>query len=178
MARRWALALVVCAVASGCGAGDDSSGIEVSRLQAGAKARGEELFSRNCGACHTLSAAGTNGTRGVNLDYRKVSVDDALFAIRNGGFGGELMPANIVTGDNAEDVAKFVASVSGSKASGNLDSPEARRLEAAPAGAQAGDLAAPTRGISTEFLRAAFNSAQSLWQQKFAAAGVHYDPRT
>jgi mono/diheme cytochrome c family protein len=94
----------------------------VSRPQAGTKARGEELFSRNCGACHTLSAVGTNGTRGVNLDYRKVSVDDALFAIRNGGFSGELMPANIVTGDDAEDVAKFVASVSGSKASGNLDS--------------------------------------------------------
>jgi predicted metalloprotease len=177
MARRWALALVVCAVASGCsGAGDDSSGIEVSRPQAGAKARGEELFSRNCGACHTLSAAGTNGTRGVNLDYRKVSVDDALFAIRNGGFSGELMPANIVTGDNAEDVAKFVASVSGSKASGDLDSTAVSRLKAAPAGTQAGDLPAPTRGITTEFLRAAFNSAQSLWQQKFAAAGLHYQP--
>jgi hypothetical protein len=42
----------------------------------------------------------------VNFDHRRVSVDDALFAIRNGGSSGELMPANIVTGDNAEDVAK------------------------------------------------------------------------
>ena len=156
MAPRWALALVVCAVSSGCSAaGDDSSGIEVSRPQAGAKARGEELFSRHCGACHTLSAAGTNGTRGVNLDYRKVSAADALFAIRNGGVSGERMPANIVTGDNAEDVAKFVASVSGSKASGDLDGPAASRL-------QAGARPAPTRGITTE----------ALWQQKFAAAGL------
>jgi predicted metalloprotease len=181
--KRWrhraapALIALLCGVAAGCGAaGDDTSGIEVSRPQVGAKVRGEELFVRHCGACHTLSAAGTNGTRGVNLDYRRVSVDDALFAIRNGGFGGTIMPKNLVTGDDAEAVAAYVAAHAGSKASGDLDSPDVGRLKAAPAGAQAGDLAAPTVGITSEFLRAAFDSAQSLWQQKFAAAGVPYEP--
>jgi predicted metalloprotease len=170
-----ALAALLCAVAAGCGAaGDDSSGIEVARPQAGT--RGEELFSQRCGGCHTLSAARTNGTRGVNFDYRKVSVEDALFAIRNGGFSGELMPANIVTGDDAEAVAEFVADVSGSKGDGDLDSPEVRRMKAARAGAQAPELASPTAGVDTAFLRAAFESAQSLWQQKFTAAGAQYEP--
>ena len=169
------LAVVLCTVVVGCGAADDeSSGIEVVRPQAGV--RGAELFTQRCGGCHTLSAAGTDGTRGVNLDYRKVSVEDALFAIRNGGFSGEQMPANIVTGDDAEAVAEYVADASGSKADDDLDSPDVRRMKAAPAGAQAGALAPPTSGIDTAFLRAAFDSAQSLWQQKFAAAGLEYAP--
>ena len=34
-----------------------------------------------------------------------------LFAIRNGGFSGGIMPANIVVGDDAEAVADFLAEV-------------------------------------------------------------------
>ena len=36
-----------------------------------------------------------------------------LFAIRNGGFSGAIMPANIVVGQNAQDVAEFVAKYAG-----------------------------------------------------------------
>jgi predicted metalloprotease len=137
---------------------------------------GEHLFSQRCGGCHTLSAARTTGKRGVNFDYRKVSQADALFAMRNGGFSGGPMPKNIVVGEDAETVARFVAQASGSKASGDLDSPDVRRMLAAPAGSDAGTIAAPTSGISTAFLRGAFDSAQALWRQKFTAAGLEYHP--
>jgi mono/diheme cytochrome c family protein len=174
--------------ACGDGGGDDNGGIEVVRPSAGpaTKTRGEQLFSRRCGGCHTLSAAGTRGSSsgagttgradGPNLDYRAVSVKDALFAIRNGGFGGGQMPANIVVGADAEAVAEFVASASGSKADGDLDSADVGKLKAAPAGAEAGTLAPPSSGIDPAFLRAAFDSAQALWREKFAAAGLNYEP--
>jgi mono/diheme cytochrome c family protein len=84
---------------------------------------GAVLFSQRCSGCHTLSPAGTQGSanravrvEGPNLDQRKESYDDVLFAIRNGGFSGAIMPANIVTGDEATEVAKFVAKYAGTKA--------------------------------------------------------------
>jgi mono/diheme cytochrome c family protein len=81
---------------------------------------GAVLFSERCSGCHTLAAAGAEGSanralrnQGPNLDQRAVSADDALFAIRNGGFSGAIMPQNIVVGDEAEAVAEFVAEYSG-----------------------------------------------------------------
>ena len=172
------LVALLCAGVAGCGGGgDDNSGGGGTRPNAGpANVRGERLFSQRCGGCHTLSAARTTGTRGVNFDYRKVSRDDALFAIRNGGFSGGPMPANIVVGADAEAVARFVEQASGSKSSGDLDSADVRRLTATPAGAAAGSIAAPSAGISEAFLRRAFDSAQALWRQKFGAAGLDYPP--
>jgi hypothetical protein len=41
-----------------------------------------------------------------------------LFAIRNGGFSGAIMPANIVTGEDAEAVATFLDQYSGRKSGG------------------------------------------------------------
>jgi mono/diheme cytochrome c family protein len=85
--------------------------------------RGAVLFAERCSGCHTLSAAGTQGSgnrslrvQGPNLDQRKESVRDVLFAIRNGGFSGAIMPQNIVVGDGATAVARFVAKYSGSEA--------------------------------------------------------------
>jgi mono/diheme cytochrome c family protein len=82
---------------------------------------GALLFSTHCSGCHTLSAAGTQGsgnrslrTQGPNLDQRTETEDDALFAIENGGFSGAIMPQNIVVGDDAAAVAKFVAEYAGS----------------------------------------------------------------
>jgi hypothetical protein len=46
-----------------------------------------------------------------------VKKDDALFAIRNGGFSGAIMPANIVVGRNAQLVAEFLDRYSGRKKS-------------------------------------------------------------
>jgi uncharacterized protein len=65
---------------------------------------------------------------------------------------------------------------SGSPSSAGLDSPDVRRMTAAPAGDAAGSVAAPSAGISTAFLRGAFESAQGLWRQKFDTVGLDYQP--
>lgn len=85
--------------------------------------RGAVLFSERCSGCHTLDAAATLGSgdrssrsQGPNFNERPVSYRDALFAIRNGGFSGALMPQNIVVGDDAEAVARFLAKWSGREA--------------------------------------------------------------
>ena len=82
---------------------------------------GAELFAQRCSGCHTFEAAGAQGSgdrelrvQGPHLDQREVDYEDALYAIRNGGFSGAIMPQNIVVGDEAESVAKFVEEYSGS----------------------------------------------------------------
>jgi mono/diheme cytochrome c family protein len=104
---------------SACGFG--SEGISVSEDDA--NHAGAELFASHCAGCHTLSAAGAQGsgnrgerTQGPNLDQRTETYDDALFAIQNGGFSGAIMPQNIVVGDEAKAVAKFVAKYAGEDA--------------------------------------------------------------
>jgi mono/diheme cytochrome c family protein len=84
---------------------------------------GAVLFANHCAGCHTLSAAGAQGsgnrgerTQGPNLDQRVETYDDVLFAIQNGGFSGAIMPQNIVVGEEAKEVAKFVAKYAGSEA--------------------------------------------------------------
>lgn len=81
---------------------------------------GAVLFAERCSGCHTLSAAGTQGSgnrsvrpQGPNFDQRTETYEDALFAIQNGGFSGAIMPQNIVVGEEAEQVARFVAEYSG-----------------------------------------------------------------
>ena len=85
---------------------------------------GANLFAERCSGCHTLSAAGTQGSgnralraQGPDFDERTESFDDALFAIQNGGFSGAIMPQNIVVGEEAEQVARFVAEHSGTDVS-------------------------------------------------------------
>jgi len=98
-------------VAAGCG----GNGREVD-------SRGAELFAERCGGCHTLEAAGTDGTNpeqrvtGPNLNARRETKDQVLYAIRNGGFSGAIMPQNIVVGEDAEAVAEFVAENAGQDA--------------------------------------------------------------
>jgi len=84
---------------------------------------GAVLFSTHCSGCHTLAAAGTQGTgnrgvrtQGPNLDQRTETLEDALFAIQNGGFSGAIMPQNIVVGQEAQEVARFVAKYAGQQA--------------------------------------------------------------
>jgi mono/diheme cytochrome c family protein len=84
---------------------------------------GAVLFATHCSGCHTLSAAGTQGTgnrgertQGPNLNQRTETYADALFAIQNGGFSGAIMPQNIVVGQEAEEVARFVAKYAGKEA--------------------------------------------------------------
>jgi plastocyanin len=121
------LALSACAVgmlafASGCGGlGDQGDNV----------VNGKQLFVAKCGACHVLNRAGTKGVTGPNLDQ-------AFARARQDGFGDStfqgivhrqinqpgrqaqvdpatgkilpLMPPKLVTGDDAEDVAAYVAS--------------------------------------------------------------------
>ena len=113
------LCLVAAAVAIGCG-----GEIEVPEDEATAR-RGAELFYERCSGCHSLDAANAYGskppgelesgerTNGPNFNERKESRDDVLFAIRNGGFSGAIMPANIVVGEDAQAVADFLAKYSG-----------------------------------------------------------------
>jgi mono/diheme cytochrome c family protein len=114
-----ALALVAALGLAACGFG--SEGVSVSKDDA--DYNGAVLFATHCSGCHTLSAAGTQGTgnrglrtQGPNLDQRTETYDDALFAIQNGGFSGAIMPQNIVVGDEAKEVARFVAKYAGTEA--------------------------------------------------------------
>jgi mono/diheme cytochrome c family protein len=99
-------------IASACG----SEGVKVND-------RGAHLFAERCAGCHTLSAAGTHGSAGErisgpNLDYRKETTTTVLYAIRNGGFSGAIMPQNIAVGKDADDIAAFVAKYAGTKSKG------------------------------------------------------------
>jgi mono/diheme cytochrome c family protein len=100
---------------------------------------GAVLFSERCSGCHTLTPAGTQGSanralrvQGPNLDQRRVNYEDALFAIRNGGFSGAIMPQNIVVGDDAEAVARFVEQYSGT----DVEEPPVPSSEAEPSQAE------------------------------------------
>lgn len=112
-------------LASGCAQGR----IDVPKQQAQARA-GAVLFNQRCSGCHTLDAANARGskpegqiqpgerTNGPNFNVRHVKKDDVLFAIRNGGFSGAIMPANVVVGREAELVAEFLDKYSGRKKGG------------------------------------------------------------
>jgi mono/diheme cytochrome c family protein len=97
-----------------------TEGIQLSEDDPGYE--GAVLFAERCSGCHTLEAAGAQGSanrelrnQGPNLDQRAESVDDVLYAIRNGGFSGALMPQNIVVGEEADAIAEFVAEYAGTE---------------------------------------------------------------
>src|SRR5262245_49267480 len=116
-AVRGALLLIAVAFAvtvAGCG----TEGVDVPSNDP--THEGAEIFAQRCSGCHTLTPAGTQGSanrsqrvQGPNLDQRPETLDDVIYAIRNGGFSGAIMPQNIVVGDNADKVAAFVAKYAG-----------------------------------------------------------------
>ena len=102
--RRWALGVAVglgaAFLAAGCGTGGVAKGHPDV-------ANGQKLFTgaAQCAACHTLSAAGSSGTIGPNLDQLKPKQATVVHQVTNGGavmpaFKGKLTPAQIqkVTG--------------------------------------------------------------------------------
>jgi mono/diheme cytochrome c family protein len=116
--RLLALPVIVAALALGaCG----SERIQLSENDPNYE--GARLFDENCAGCHTLDVAGAHGSAtdvgsrevrdGPNFNERKETVEDVLYAIRNGGFSSQPMPQNIVTGEDAQKVAEFVARYSG-----------------------------------------------------------------
>ncbi len=112
-------AVAVAGLTAACG----TQKLNVPESQASAH-RGAVIFSERCAGCHTLSYAGTHGSasnvrtaqaiNGPNFDSRcERPIDRVLYAIENGGFSGAYMPQNIVVGQDALDVAQFVATYAG-----------------------------------------------------------------
>ena len=120
MARRLIVAACVTAAAafaSACG----SSSIKLAEDDP--HREGAQIFVERCGACHSLSVVGTQGSStkvtdkenvdGPSFDDRKETAEDVVYAIQNGGFSGAIMPENLVTGQEARKVAEFLAKYAG-----------------------------------------------------------------
>lgn len=75
---------------------------------------GKDAFAGTCGSCHALAAASTKGAVGPNLDTLKPDKNRVLNAITKGGTGSGAMPKGLLTGDEADQVAAFVAGNAGS----------------------------------------------------------------
>ena len=118
------IALVALSAAAGafgliaCGGSDSGSGGSGMTATSGgsngatAASDGKTIFVENCGTCHTLSAAGTDGAVGPNLDDLKPDYAEVSTQVMNGGggmpaFQGVLSPADI------QAVSKYVADSAG-----------------------------------------------------------------
>ena len=76
--------------------------------------KGRTLFIESCAACHNLDAVNARGVTGPDLDkIGKVTPARILSAIKIGGTGQNRMPKGLLKGQNADDVAQFVAAVAG-----------------------------------------------------------------
>lgn len=79
---------------------NDENGQAAATYGQSAGPNGGKVFQGNCGTCHTLSAAGTSGQVGPNLDNVSLSVTDIESIVRGGrggmpAFDGRLSPAEI-----------------------------------------------------------------------------------
>jgi mono/diheme cytochrome c family protein len=90
---------------------------------AGQDEEAKDLFAANCGTCHTLAAAGTDGIVGPDLDEILVptgsndpqqyeSIYTRVLTAVTCGIRGR-MPKGIVVGEEAQEVARFVAAYAG-----------------------------------------------------------------
>jgi len=90
--------------------------------------QGQELFKINCGNCHTLYAAGTDGNYGPNLDELLSTtgepatgdgikgVEGRVLSAVEKGVNGDTpgrMPGGILNEEQAKEVAAFVAATAG-----------------------------------------------------------------
>jgi uncharacterized cupredoxin-like copper-binding protein len=120
----WIAAALAAATLAATGCGETA--------ESGDTARGKDLFTQRCGACHILENAGTKGVQGPNLDLAfKQSIADGLgrstiravvreqIELPQGG----QMPPNLVKGKDADDVSAYVASAIGKKGSGATGGP-------------------------------------------------------
>jgi mono/diheme cytochrome c family protein len=135
MTRRPVLALTALALAAatavGCGSENDDQkqpGASLPDIPAQYQA-GAKLFVERCSGCHNLGVVGAEGgalviknrerVDGPNFNVRKEDRNSVLYAIRNGGFSGAIMPQDIVVGKEAGQVADFLAKYAGHGASKN-----------------------------------------------------------
>ena len=95
----------------------EGSGDASPQKVAASDAEAKQLFQANCGSCHTLARAGTDGVVGPALDdllgqgTPESNEQRVEGAIENGIQGR--MPAGILQGADADEVADFVARVAG-----------------------------------------------------------------
>ena len=126
MRRRLSAVLLAVAACGGLGACGSQSNdvVKASNTQDSELIkRGSDIFANKCQGCHTLDVVGAEGSAyevrdrervdGPNFNVRAEEVDNVLYAIRNGGYSGAIMPENIVVGDEARAVAEFLAKYSG-----------------------------------------------------------------
>src|SRR5215210_5092498 len=120
----FAIALIVlgfgvpAAVISSVDARDDIPRANVSNLTAAEK-HGRELFAQRCTQCHTLAASNAVAQVGPNLDQLRPPKELVLDAIEKGrSRGSGQMAAGLYTGEDAEDVAAYVAKAVGQTGQG------------------------------------------------------------
>ena len=92
---------------------DDIPEANVSNLTA-AEQHGRELFGRRCAQCHTLTASKAVAQVGPNLDQLRPPEELVLDAIEKGrARGAGQMAAGLYSGQDADDVAAYVAKAVG-----------------------------------------------------------------
>ncbi len=148
---RWTLA-AACTVTAALGVAACGSQPSTVKDQSADVENGARLFVERCSGCHTFSEVGAEGgatkvhdrerVDGPNFDVRKEDRASVLYAIRNGGFSGAIMPENIVVGQEAEDVAAFVAKYAGRKS-------ETSPSPTPPPAASTNEAEAPAQGETT-----------------------------
>jgi cbb3-type cytochrome c oxidase subunit III len=156
-------ALVVLALAGALLLAACGDTVGYTEASSGDRIKGKELFKQGCGSCHTLADAGTTGTIGPNLDYAflqsrkdglgedtilQVVRDQMAYAVTTPSTGAPGMPRNIFTGQDADDVATYVASVAGLDASGRPINPANPPKPAGPGGATDGKTVFATAGCT------------------------------
>jgi mono/diheme cytochrome c family protein len=139
-----AIALVAALALAACG------GTVGYSQGSGDRIRGKELFVKGCGSCHALADAGTTATVGPDLDFAFVQSridglgEETIQQVVRGQIAYPVtdppteapgMPADIYEGDDAEDVASYVASVAGLDANGKPFDPSSPPEPAPPDGA-------------------------------------------
>ena len=112
--RKAFLLISLTVLLAGCGTGGGASGTAD-------QTNGQKQFQAKCAGCHTLAAAGSTGTVGPNLDdafradrdqhFKQNTIQNVvLLQIRQ---PSPPMPASLVKGQDAQDVAAYVAAVAG-----------------------------------------------------------------
>ena len=98
--------------------GNDNSSKEVAKSGISdltdAQVHGRQLFGKYCALCHTLEAANAVASVGPNLDDLRPTKELVLDALKHGrARGNGAMAANLVVGQDAQDVADFVSTAVG-----------------------------------------------------------------
>jgi cytochrome c2 len=132
------LAALILVLGTGCGTGGPAEGGDANQ--------GKKLFQTagQCGGCHTMKDAGARGQIGPNLDeafmqdkaegfeesaIKNVVLDQIRFPTEGSG-----MPADLVEGDDAVDVAAYVARCAAADPENEQDKAACPGIAAGPGG--------------------------------------------